>query len=34
MKNNPVTLISMDREGWLFGYPMSRIPKACIISEY
>ena len=24
----------MDREGRLFGYPMPRIPKACIISEY
>ena len=34
MKNNPVTLFSMDCEGRLFGYHMSRIPKACIISEY
>ena len=24
----------MDCEGRLFGYPMPRIPKACIISEY
>ena len=34
MKNNLVTLFSMDCEGRLLGYPMSRIPKACIISEY
>ena len=35
MKNNLVTLFSMDCEGGrLFGHPMSRIPKACIISEY
>ena len=24
----------MNCEGRLFGYPMPRIPKACIISEY
>ena len=34
MKDNPETLFSMDCEGRPFGYPMSRIPKACIISEY
>ena len=34
MKNNTVTLFSMDYEGRPFGYPMSRILKGCIISEY
>ena len=34
MKNNPVTLFRIDCEERLFRYPMSRIPKACIMSEY